>query len=76
MMISMVLLNVISILNIFDSVKKKSKKIGLVWTVIGSCNVLLNLYLIPEFGMVGAVYSSIISYTLGLFLNRFLYVKY
>jgi O-antigen/teichoic acid export membrane protein len=76
MMISMVLLNVISILNIFDSVKKKSKKIGLVWTVIGLCNVLLNLYLIPEFGMVGAVYSSIISYTLGLFLNRFLYVKY
>jgi len=70
MMFSLVLFNVFSILNTFDSVKKNSKKIGKIWTIIAIVNITLNFWLIPMVGLVGAVYSSIVSYSIGIILNR------
>lgn len=70
MMFSLVLFNVFSVLNIFDSVKKNSVKIGKIWTIIALINIGLNFWLIPSMGLVGAVYSSITSYSVGIILNR------
>lgn len=71
MMISFVLFNIFLVLNTFDSVKKKSKKIGKIWTIIALVNIALNFWLIPTIGLIGAVYSSIVSYALGIVLGRF-----
>ena len=70
MMFSLVLFNVFSILNTFDSVKKNSKKIGKIWSIIAVINIGLNFLLIPHIGLVGAVYSSITTYSIGFFLNK------
>ena len=69
MMFSLTLLNIFSVLNIFDSVKKNSIKIGKIWTIIALINLGLNFYLIPSIGVIGAVYSSIISYSVGILLS-------
>jgi O-antigen/teichoic acid export membrane protein len=69
MMFSLTLLNIFSVLNIFDSIKKNSIKIGKIWTIIALINLGLNFYLIPSIGITGAVYSSIISYSVGILLS-------
>jgi O-antigen/teichoic acid export membrane protein len=44
------------------------------WVTIGACllNVLLNLWWIPAFGIVGAAYASIVAYALALVLSAIL----
>lgn len=63
---SFLLFNAISALNIYRAVDMQQKSIGVEWVMMATLNVLLNLYLIPKFGVVGAAYSSMFSYIFGL----------
>lgn len=67
--VSLFLLNFISINNVFDSVELNSLKIASVWSVLGGLNLIFNFTLIPLFGVVGAIYASIISYIVGIVIQ-------
>jgi len=67
---ALIFYNIFSILNVFDSVKKQSKKIGKIWTLVAFINIIMNILLIPNFGLIGAVYSSMIAYIVGIVGRR------
>lgn len=48
--------------------EKKQKKLAITWILITTLNLILNLFLIPEFGILGSSFSKLISYLLGFFI--------
>lgn len=53
-----------SIVNAGFYLTKQTKKVAYYTIICASCNILLNLYFIPHYGIMGAAYSSVISYLL------------
>ncbi len=44
--------------------EKKSREISVLWTIAAVCNLLLNVILIPRWGMVGAAVATLVSYAI------------
>jgi len=53
-----------SIVNAGFYLTKQTKKVAYYTIICAVCNMLLNLYLIPVYGIMGAAYSSVVSYLL------------
>lgn len=44
--------------------EKKSRELSVVWAVAAACNTLLNVLLIPRWGIVGAAVATLVSYAI------------
>lgn len=48
--------------------EKKVKRISLIWTIVLVINVLFNYILIPQYGLIGSAWASVITFVTGLVL--------
>lgn len=55
---------------------KKTKINGSVWILAGISNIILNLFLIPQFGILGAAIATLMSYTLTVSITFYYNHKY
>ncbi len=44
--------------------QKKSRQLSLLWVIAAACNPVLNILLIPRFGIVGAAAATLVSYAI------------
>ena len=56
--------------------KTETKIIGITWVVASSLNIILNLVLIPIYGVVGAALATLIAYTIPLIVITHFSFKY
>ncbi|MHC1684914.1 MAG: lipopolysaccharide biosynthesis protein [Clostridiaceae bacterium] len=78
---SYVLYGMYSVLASVIGVSKRTELSAILWFMCAFINVFLNWFLIPKLGMMGAMWSTLISYTIAviaffLVSQRIFYVKY
>ncbi|MFA0833709.1 MAG: polysaccharide biosynthesis C-terminal domain-containing protein [Methanobacterium formicicum] len=69
---SLLFFGLYSILSNIIILKKKTKIIGIIWIICAGLNILINLALIPSWGIIGAALATLVSYGLA-FLFIMLY---
>jgi O-antigen/teichoic acid export membrane protein len=74
--ISMIFLGISRICNQVLSLKKRTGIIGAIWLVAACTNILLNILLIPKIGIMGAAYSTAISFALLMGLSIYYSIKH
>ncbi|MEN6552610.1 MAG: polysaccharide biosynthesis C-terminal domain-containing protein [Methanobacterium sp.] len=62
--LSLLFFGLYSILSNIIILKKKTKIIGLIWIICAGLNILINLELIPLWGIIGAAVATLVSYGL------------
>jgi len=62
--LSILLLGIYAITIQIISLKKKTKIIGIIWTITAFLNLGLNFIFIPKFGIIGAAVTTLLAYSL------------
>jgi len=55
--------------------KKKTKIIGIIWTIAGLLNIGLNLFAIPAYGLMGAAVTTLIGYLFACLMGSYFSFK-
>ena len=74
--VSAILFGIYNIIINIILLKKKTKIVGFIWIFAAILNIILNLVMIPVFGIIGAAIATLSAYTLAFVVTLFYSLKF
>jgi len=74
--LSALLFGIYGIIGNIIILEKKTKIIGMVWIIAATLNLILNILLVPHFGILGAAETTLVAYILAFVITIFYSAKF